>query len=108
MLVSLLAMKKITILAAALAAPSLLAQTVVNLQPHFTADIFREADSTAEPSDLQIDATTLPANFTDGSLVTSTNGQSVFRFAPLKVASLDAVAMDGQVIDVQDGFGFSA
>ncbi|MGV3773948.1 MAG: hypothetical protein ACO1QB_13690, partial [Verrucomicrobiales bacterium] len=101
-------MKKITMLAAALAAPALLAQTTVNLQSQFNADVFLETGGTGQGEALdaegrRIDASTLPESYTDGSLVTSTNGRSVFRFGNLLTDSLDAIKIDGQTIDVQDG-----
>ena len=101
-------MKKLTIAVAAFLSPVIYAQTYVDLSQSFNADVFLESGGTGfgEALDEQgrrIDAGTLPNTYTDGSTVTSTNGQATFRFAPLKTESLDAVQVDGQTIDVTDG-----
>ena len=98
-------MKKLTLTVAAFLSLATHAQTYVDLSQSFNADVFLESGGTGlgDPLDDQarrIDATTLPSTFTDGSIVTTTNGQGTFRFAPLKTQSLDAVKVDGQTIDV--------
>ncbi|HYE30009.1 MAG TPA: hypothetical protein VEH27_01145, partial [Methylomirabilota bacterium] len=96
------------LLLAALLAPALYAQTYVNLAPALNSDVFLEPGGAGEGSPLdqqgrRIDSATLPTSYVDGSPVTSTNGKAVFRFGPLRTAALDAVRIDGQRLDVQDG-----
>src|SRR5688500_7161428 len=100
-------MKKL-VLATALLAPVLQAQTYVNLNQAFNADVFLEAggtglDNALDAQGRRIDASTLPTTYTDGSTVTSQNGRSTFQFGPLRTQSLDALKIDGQTIDVADG-----
>jgi len=47
-----------------------------------------------------IDAGSLPANYADGSPVTTQDGRTSFLFAPLKEQSLDAMIINGQEFDV--------
>src|SRR5688572_1946382 len=100
--------KKLTIAVAAFLSPLLSAQTYVDLSQSFNADVFLESGGTGlgDPLDTQgrrIDTSTLPSSYTDGSIVTTTNGQATFRFAPLKTQSLDAMKIDGQTVNITDG-----
>lgn len=85
-----------------------LAQTFVDLSPLFDTDAVLEAGGTGigealDAEGRRIDAATLPPAYTDGSVVTTANGRASFKFAPLKQNGTDAVAIDGQVLDVSDG-----
>ena len=80
----------------------------VDLSTLLDADVFLEADGTPigdplDEEDSRIDAETLPENYQDGSPVTTQDGRTSFLFAPLKQSGLDAAALSGQTVDVEDG-----
>lgn len=84
------------------------AQTLIDLAPMFDFDAVLEPNGTGlgEPLDQEgrrIDATTLPPGYTDGSTITTQDGRAHFRFGALKQSSLDAVRLNGQVVEVVDG-----
>ncbi|MCW5558877.1 MAG: hypothetical protein KIT22_13745 [Verrucomicrobiae bacterium] len=83
------------------------AQTYVDLAPLFNTDAVLELGGAGlgNPLDTEgrrIDAGTLPAAYTDGAPVTTADGRATFRFGVLRQSSLDAVAVDGQVLDIVD------
>jgi hypothetical protein len=91
-----------------LAAGSVSAQTYLDLKPLFDADVFLEPGGVGDGTGLdaagrRIDAASLPATFQDESVAITADGRANFRFAPLKQPSLDAVVVNGQVLDVTDG-----
>lgn len=90
------------------ALPGLGAEPPLDLQALFDTDAVLETggigDGTAlDAEGRRLDAGSLPANFVDGALTATQDGEAWFRFAPLKQASLDAVAVNGQVIPVPAG-----
>lgn len=102
-------MTKLKLLAAMLAAPAALcAQTHINLSDSFDSDVFLEPGGIGLGDPLgaegqRIDAGTLPEGYTEGSAVTAQNGRATYQFGPLLTESLDALRIDGQTIDVEDG-----
>ncbi|MBI1387922.1 MAG: hypothetical protein GC154_05695 [bacterium] len=87
--------------------PAVHAQTYVDLSGLFDTDTVLEAGGAGltaplDDTDGFLDATTLPAGYTDGQTFNVAGGGS-FQFAPFMSASLDAVRVDGQTIDVADG-----
>ena len=83
-------------------------QTYVDLSGSFNADAVLEAGGTGLGNALdnesrRIDGTTLPTAYIDGSVVTTPDGRARFKFGPFRQSGMDALAMNGQVLDVADG-----
>ncbi|HOW65500.1 MAG TPA: hypothetical protein P5186_03190 [Candidatus Paceibacterota bacterium] len=94
-----------TFLAAAICAQ---AQTYLDLQPLFDVDAVLEPNGTGIGNALdaegrRIDAATLPPVYTDGSETVTQDGRAKFKFGPFKQSALDAVRVNGQVIQVAPG-----
>ncbi len=84
------------------------AQTFVDLTSLLNVDTVLESGGAGigtppDPAGRRIDAGTLPAGYTDGSPFSPADGRSPFTFAPLRQSSQDALAIDGQTLDVVDG-----
>jgi hypothetical protein len=84
------------------------AQTYLDLKPLFDTDAVLERDGAGlgvalDGEGRRIDATTLPAGYADGSVVTTRDGRASFKFGSLTQSSLDAVLLDGQVVNVTAG-----
>lgn len=56
-----------------------------------------------DTSGRRLDAGTLMASYVDGTPFTTQDGRASFLFAPFKQASRDAVAVNGQTLDVPNG-----
>ncbi|MGC9326274.1 MAG: hypothetical protein ACP5I1_01440, partial [Candidatus Hinthialibacter sp.] len=98
----------VTVFAVCFAASMAAAQTPVDLSAHFNADAVVESGGAGlgDPLDedgRRIDAGTLPASYAEGALNPTQDGRASFQFAALLQESLDAMAIDGQTIDVPDG-----
>src|SRR5438034_388917 len=83
-------------------------QTIINLSPLFDADAFLEPGGTGignalDAAGRRIDAGSLPAGYADDSTVTTQDGRTKFQFGALKQTSLDAVTINGQVMNVPQG-----
>jgi hypothetical protein len=77
----------------------------LDLTTHFDTDAVLQPGGTPLSDSLapdleRIDGQTLPANHQDGTPSATMDGQTSFLFAPLRSASLDAVAIHGQTITV--------
>ncbi|MBN2326097.1 MAG: hypothetical protein JXR73_03010 [Candidatus Omnitrophica bacterium] len=84
------------------------AQAPIDLSAHFDADAVLESGGAGVGAPLdddgrRVDAGTLPANYAEGSLNTTQDGRASFQFAALLEESLDAMAINGQTVDVPDG-----
>ncbi len=80
----------------------------VDLAAEMDTDVLVESGGTGltDPLDEDIgwvDAGTLPRSYSDGSPFTTQDGRTSFLFASLLQSSLDGAAMNGQVLDVEDG-----
>jgi len=83
-------------------------QTIIDLKPIFDADAILESGGTGlgnalDAAGRRIDAGSLPAAYADGSTVTTQDGRAKFQFGTLKQSSLDAVMINGQVLNVPQG-----
>ena len=83
-------------------------QTFLNLSQTFDADAVLEQNGLGigEALDAQgrrIDAASLPGIYADGSIVTTQDGRAKFKFGPFKQNSLDAMKINGQIINVAKG-----
>ncbi len=84
-------------------------ETYLDLKTSFDADAVLESGGTGlgDPLDTEegsrIDAGTLPSAYQDGSPIQTLNGKTEFLFGTLKQSSLDAVAVNGQVLAVPNG-----
>ena len=92
------------VLAASAAAPP----PYVDLNAFFDADTVLEPNGTALSPPLQdgrerIDGQTLPAAYTNQLPYVTPDGRASFWFAPLNQSSLDAVAINGQTLNVPPG-----
>ncbi len=85
------------------------AQSVhIDLSSHFDFDAVLESGGAGigDPLDddgRRLDAGSLPDSYTGGSPAATQDGRASFLFAALDQASLDAVSMNGQTLDVPDG-----
>ena len=84
------------------------AQTPVDLSALFTVDAVLEPggvglDGGLDADGRRLDAATLPAGYADGTPVRTADGRALFQFAPLLQPGLDALVMDGQLIEVPEG-----
>ncbi|MEW6238876.1 MAG: hypothetical protein AB1656_26120 [Candidatus Omnitrophota bacterium] len=89
-------------------APALAQQTYVDLTALFDSDAVLEAGGAGLGAALndqgdRIDALTLPSSYNDGAEALTQDGRTSFLFGPLQQASLDALAVNGQVLDIPDG-----
>jgi hypothetical protein len=83
-------------------------QTFLDLTTLFNVDAVLEPNGTGlgdalDAEGRRLAAGTLPAGYADGIAIGTQDGRARFRFGNLKQSSLDAVRMDGQVLDVVDG-----
>jgi hypothetical protein len=79
----------------------------INLQPLFDTDVVLEQNGTAltgplDPAHERIAATSLPSSYQDGAVVSAADGRTTFKLGSLRTSSLDALALNGQVLDVPD------
>jgi hypothetical protein len=84
------------------------AQTFLDLTTLFDVDAVLEPNGTGLGNALDAEgrrlaAGTLPAGYADGVAIGTQDGRARFKFGNLKQSSLDAVRMNGQVLDVVDG-----
>ena len=84
------------------------AQTPIDLSSLFTVDAVQEPGGTGVGNGLdatgrRLDGASLPASYADGTLMQTLDGRASFRFGTLLEPGFDAVAIDGQVLDVNDG-----
>ena len=83
-------------------------QTFLDLNPLFDFDTVLENNGAGLGAALdgegrRIAAGTLPAGYSDGVAISTQDGRTQFKFGTLKQSSLDAVRLNGQVLDVVDG-----
>jgi hypothetical protein len=79
----------------------------VDLSPWLDYDAVSQAgeEGLSDPLDedgRRIDAATLPSSYVDGSPADTQDGRTSFLFEPLKADALDALYINGQVIDIED------
>ncbi len=79
----------------------------LDLKSLFDTDIFLEQGGSGltdplDPARDRLDANSLPGSFQDGSAVSTPSGTARFKFGTLKQSGLDALAIDGQLLDVPD------
>ncbi len=84
------------------------AQTFLDLTTIFDADVVLEPNGTGLGDALDVDgrriaAGSLPTAYSDGAAIGTQDGRAQFKFGTLKQSSLDAVRLNGQVLDVVDG-----
>ena len=83
-------------------------QTPIDLSALFTVDAVQEPGGTGvgnglDASGRRLDGASLPASYADGTLIQTFDGRASFRFGTLLQSGFDAVAIDGQVLEVNDG-----
>ncbi|MBX3734062.1 MAG: hypothetical protein KF791_15915 [Verrucomicrobiae bacterium] len=84
------------------------AQTPVDLSALLSVDAVLEPggvglDGGLDADGRRLDATTLPTGYADGTPIRTTDGRTMFQFAPLLQSGFDALVMDGQLLEVPVG-----
>ncbi|MHC1765329.1 MAG: hypothetical protein AB9869_13680 [Verrucomicrobiia bacterium] len=79
----------------------------LDLKSLFNTDVVLEQGGSGlteplDPARDRLDANSLPASYQDGSAVATQSGTARFKFTTLKQSGLDALAIDGQLLDVPD------
>jgi len=83
------------------------AQTYVDLNTLFNADVMLEPGGAGQGDPLdnegrRLDAASLPIGYRDGVVTVTQDRRAEFRFANFLTSSLDAVILNGQIVDIPD------